>query len=252
MTNFGKNIKKIRSIQKLSQVKFAELFDLTRASIGAYEEGRAEAKLDVINKIAKHFSISVDRLINHEITVNELYHFNIFDENLSGKINIGSVVLKEIAFINIPVVITQDLLAKPIADCIHDAENFIKLPHADKNQLAVLVDRQGFKYIPEEVHDNDILIISNHYSVDTNSNLNDRLWLIQSDKALYLGEIQRIGGHEFVFFSQQGEPFTISGTGINFMAPVETFISKKPKPYVNESAKIKRLEQQVNDLYNRL
>ena len=40
MSYIGKNIKKLRSVKGLSQAKFAELFDIKRASIGAYEEGR--------------------------------------------------------------------------------------------------------------------------------------------------------------------------------------------------------------------
>ena len=46
MSHFGANIKKIRSIKKLSQSAFADLFSLTRSSVAAYEEGRAEPKYD--------------------------------------------------------------------------------------------------------------------------------------------------------------------------------------------------------------
>jgi len=78
MSYFGKNIKKIRSIKKLSQAKFAEIFNLTRGSIGAYEEGRAEAKIDLVIEIAKYFSITLEQLLSKEITINELYGFDIF------------------------------------------------------------------------------------------------------------------------------------------------------------------------------
>lgn len=79
MSSIGKNIRKIRSIKKLSQSEFAELFDLKRASIGSYEEGRAEPKMDVIIRIARHFNISLDDLLTKELTVNQLYNFDIFD-----------------------------------------------------------------------------------------------------------------------------------------------------------------------------
>lgn len=76
MTHFGKNIKKIRAIKNLSQAAFADIFGITRASVGAYEEGRAEAKIDTIIEIANYFSISLNQLLTKEITVNELYNFN--------------------------------------------------------------------------------------------------------------------------------------------------------------------------------
>ena len=75
MSFFGKNIKKIRSVQNLSQQRFSELFDLKRATLGAYEEQRSEPKIDTIIKIANYFSISIDDLLTNELTVNELLKF---------------------------------------------------------------------------------------------------------------------------------------------------------------------------------
>ncbi len=80
MSYIGKNIRKIRTVKKLSQAAFAELFDLARPSVGAYEEGRAEPKLDTVIQIANHFGISVDSLLTKELTINDLYNFNIHVE----------------------------------------------------------------------------------------------------------------------------------------------------------------------------
>ena len=63
MSFFGKNIKKIRSVKNLSQQAFADLFDLKRGTLGAYEEGRSEPKIDTIIKVAKYFSIGIDSLL---------------------------------------------------------------------------------------------------------------------------------------------------------------------------------------------
>jgi len=76
MSYFGKNIKKIRTLKKLSQSAFADLFELKRASVGAYEEGRSEAKIDTIVDIAKYFSLSIEQLLVKELTVNEITHFD--------------------------------------------------------------------------------------------------------------------------------------------------------------------------------
>ncbi|KAF9660171.1 helix-turn-helix transcriptional regulator [Tenacibaculum sp. ZH5_bin.1] len=75
MSFFGKNIKKIRSVKRLSQQAFAELFNLKRATLGAYEEGRSEPKIDTIIKIANYFSIPIDNLLTSELTVNNLLQF---------------------------------------------------------------------------------------------------------------------------------------------------------------------------------
>ncbi|WP_440122184.1 helix-turn-helix domain-containing protein [Tenacibaculum sp. Ill] len=75
MSFFGKNIRKIRSVKRLSQQAFAELFNLKRATLGAYEEGRSEPKIDTIIKIANYFSIPIDNLLTSELTVNNLLQF---------------------------------------------------------------------------------------------------------------------------------------------------------------------------------
>ncbi|MCR9155344.1 MAG: helix-turn-helix domain-containing protein [Bacteroidetes bacterium] len=81
MSYVGKNIKKIRSVKNLNQSDFADLFELKRASIGAYEEGRAEPKIATLIEIAKHFGISTDDLLNKELSVNDLFHFDIFKKD---------------------------------------------------------------------------------------------------------------------------------------------------------------------------
>lgn len=76
MSFFGKNVKKIRGLKKLSQQAFADLFSLKRATLGAYEEGRSEPKIDTIIKVANYFSITIDDILTKEITVNQLLSFD--------------------------------------------------------------------------------------------------------------------------------------------------------------------------------
>jgi transcriptional regulator with XRE-family HTH domain len=98
MSFFGKNIKKIRVIKALSQQAFAELFSLKRATLGAYEEGRSEPKIDTIIKVANYFSISIDDFLTKEVTVNQLLRFN---GGITTDINqIVKASLKEIPFVN--------------------------------------------------------------------------------------------------------------------------------------------------------
>jgi len=77
MSYFGVNIKKIRVAKKLSQSDFANLFDLTRSAVGAYEEGRAEAKIDKIIEIADYFGISLTAFLTKKLTLNEILKYDI-------------------------------------------------------------------------------------------------------------------------------------------------------------------------------
>ena len=86
MSTIGKNIKKIRAVKKISQAAFAEMFDLSRGTVGSYEEERAEPKIDTIINIAQKFGLSIDILLTKELTVNELFKFDLFKhEKISQK-----------------------------------------------------------------------------------------------------------------------------------------------------------------------
>lgn len=95
MSYVGKNIRKLRTVKKLSQASFAELFGLARPSVGAYEEGRSEPKMETLIQIAQHFGLSVDLLLTKELTVNELYHFDIFKENATPPLPLTSATVAE-------------------------------------------------------------------------------------------------------------------------------------------------------------
>lgn len=86
MSIIGANIKKIRGVKNLNQSDFAKLFKLKRASIGSYEEGRAEPKISTICDIANYFGISIDDLITKELSVNDLSRFDVFRHDLAGDI----------------------------------------------------------------------------------------------------------------------------------------------------------------------
>ncbi len=94
MSYFGRNIRKIRNAKNISQTEFAKLFNLTRASIGAYEEGRAEAKIDTIISIANYFEISIDALLVKELTLNEIFHLSERTKSLSDQPNITNKTTK--------------------------------------------------------------------------------------------------------------------------------------------------------------
>ncbi|MFT6854660.1 MAG: transcriptional regulator with XRE-family HTH domain [Cyclobacteriaceae bacterium] len=79
----GENIKKIRQAKRISQAEFANLFNLARPSIGAYEEGRSEPKIDTLIQIAHHFNISIDVLLTRKLTVSEIYSIGLLNQKLN-------------------------------------------------------------------------------------------------------------------------------------------------------------------------
>ena len=72
----SKNIKKLRLFKNMNQTQFAEIFGIKRASIGAYEEGRAEPKLETLLKFSNYFKLKLDDLIVKELTVNQIAKFD--------------------------------------------------------------------------------------------------------------------------------------------------------------------------------
>ncbi len=80
----GENIRKIREAKKISQADFAKLFNLARPSVGAYEEGRSEPKIDTLIQIANHFRISIDLLLTRKLTVAEIYSFDQLNKKLDA------------------------------------------------------------------------------------------------------------------------------------------------------------------------
>lgn len=68
MSVIPKNIKFLRKKFGYTQETFAEALDINRPSVGAYEEGRADPRLTTLSKMAELFKVSVDELINDDLT----------------------------------------------------------------------------------------------------------------------------------------------------------------------------------------
>lgn len=68
MTTVSKNIKFLRKKERLTQEQLAEKIGIKRSLLGAYEEGRADPRLNNLLVIARIFDVSVDKLISSDIT----------------------------------------------------------------------------------------------------------------------------------------------------------------------------------------
>jgi len=62
MRTFAELLRHYRKSKGITQTVLAEALDLNRPVIGAYEEGRAEPKLEVLRRMAEYFGITVDEL----------------------------------------------------------------------------------------------------------------------------------------------------------------------------------------------
>ena len=69
MSTIANNLKYLRKKKKLTQQQFADELGIKRASVGAYEESRAEPKYELLKKIADFYGLTMDELAND--TINE-------------------------------------------------------------------------------------------------------------------------------------------------------------------------------------
>ena len=67
MSNISSNLKFLRKGKKITQQQFADIMGIKRASVGAYEEDRAEPKYELLKKIAEFYGLTMDELANDVI-----------------------------------------------------------------------------------------------------------------------------------------------------------------------------------------
>lgn len=70
MPNIASNLKFLRKRKGLTQQQFADALEIKRASVGAYEEDRAEPKYELLRKIAEFYDLTMDELANDVINEN--------------------------------------------------------------------------------------------------------------------------------------------------------------------------------------
>lgn len=66
---FAKNLKFLRTQEKLSQEQFALKIDLNRGNIASYEKGTAEPNMSNLLKIVKYFNIDLSDIVEKDLTL---------------------------------------------------------------------------------------------------------------------------------------------------------------------------------------
>lgn len=67
MSQAGKNLKYLRKLRGWTQEEFASKLKIKRSLLGAYEEERAEPKLEVLEIVSSVFKLSLDELLLKEV-----------------------------------------------------------------------------------------------------------------------------------------------------------------------------------------
>ncbi|MEY2834772.1 MAG: hypothetical protein RLZZ557_434 [Bacteroidota bacterium] len=64
----GQNLKYLRKSKGMTQEEFAAKLQIKRSLLGAYEEERAEPRLDVLEIVSDQFGISLDELLRRDLS----------------------------------------------------------------------------------------------------------------------------------------------------------------------------------------
>ncbi len=189
MSFIGKNIKKIRNIKKLSQSEFANLFNISRASIGSYEESRAEPKIDKIIEIANYFSINLNSILKKELTVNEISGFKLTDSKMQNNTGNNLIVkdkFKKILFID----------SKTNSDFInHISKNTlwegieIELPPSipKSTELAFIHNDNAMSINDDGIEMGDLVFVE---SIEIDNIFNNYTYLVVTEDSIYLRKVE--------------------------------------------------------------
>ncbi|MFY1047808.1 helix-turn-helix domain-containing protein [Chryseobacterium sp. GP-SGM7] len=202
MSFFGANIKTIRQAKGLSQQAFADLFELNRGVIGAYEEGRSEPKISTLLTVVHYFNLDLDKFLTVPLTVDDLnkpenfekfqlsfnsdlpYRENNFDNN--AKYN---SLQKALANIDLIYEFCENTLILPNYN-IGDFLFLIKSNIAEENSETLLfIENGNLKYlssIPKEIHsEKEIYKIAGYLAFDQKNILSrilERIEVLERDR----------------------------------------------------------------------
>ena len=80
MSYAGKNLKHLRKQRGWTQQEFADKLNVKRSLIGAYEEERAEPKLEVLEIISDIFKLSLDELLLNDLSSSKANSGNYLEQ----------------------------------------------------------------------------------------------------------------------------------------------------------------------------
>ena len=181
----GQNIKKIRQAKNISQSDFASLFNLSRPSVGAYEEGRSEPKIETLIQISRHFNISVDVLLTKELSSKDIFSLGLLNKKLDKAHHIDSKVNE---IVSAPFVDNNEKVNFLVSR--HDKsymENLPKLGIPERlKTVDLVIENEGTKLEVDNkgVHHGDLLFCRQESKLNNNP---DQLWVILTAEGFHIG-----------------------------------------------------------------
>lgn len=70
---FSKNLKLLRESLDLKQDALAKKLDISRSLLSYYENGKGEPTMSVLKKMSSFFNISIDKLVNENLMLNDAF-----------------------------------------------------------------------------------------------------------------------------------------------------------------------------------
>ena len=71
MSQAGQNLKYLRKLRGWTQEEFAVKLGIKRSLIGAYEEERAEPRIDVLEVVCDIFKLTLDDILRKDVSDNK-------------------------------------------------------------------------------------------------------------------------------------------------------------------------------------
>ena len=256
MSFIGKNIKKIRALKKLNQSEFAQIFSLNRGNISAYEEERAEPKINTIIQIAKTFGVSVDVLITNELTANELYSLNIVNKKLNEAHHFSSKPQRKSLKSGSGLVYIKNYFEYISG---HTKKDFIhNLPHIDLpvnfkgTSRAFELNGSEMEYNQQGMHHGDIMLC---LQCDINSNALEvnKVYVLVLGKEIITRRLKSFDKKQFTFESDDPnyEAIQIEASAINELWEVKGNYSTYINPPKMLEEKVMLLEKRMKEMESR-
>lgn len=169
MSLAGKNLKYLRKLRGLTQEEFANKLSIKRSLLGAYEEERAEPRLDVLEIVSEIFKLTLDELLLKDLGDNK---GNYLAKRRAQKLSAGST---EIQFV--PVKAAAGYLAGYADPEFIDELNTFTLPMLAPGQYrafeivgdSMAPTSSGSVIVGEKVENLDDVKTSNTYIVISRS-----------------------------------------------------------------------------------
>ena len=73
MTKFQKEFKKLRTEYNMTQAELAKALNMSRSTIGMYEQGKREPDFETLEKISDYFNVSMSVFLEDQMTDCDLY-----------------------------------------------------------------------------------------------------------------------------------------------------------------------------------